>query len=175
MATVFVQFTDATETVIASVFGCPQDSSAYPNQAIVDSSDARYQAYINPSSTLSGAQAAQISILSAACQSAICAGFTSSALGVSHTYPSKMTDQQNLSASVISSLMPGLAPTWTTQFWCADTNGKWAWVNHTAAQIQQVGQDGKAAILAYMSKNAGFAEKVIAATTVAAVQAIIWI
>lgn len=123
---------------------------------------------------LASAQATQISILSFACATAIVAGFTSSALGAAHTYPSKTTDQQNLSASVIASLMPGLTSGWATPFWCEDVNGNWAWVNHTAAQIQQVGQDGKAAILACMSKNAEYAAEVLAATTIAAVQAVVW-
>lgn len=123
---------------------------------------------------LASAQATQIATLSAACAAAITAGFTSSALGTVHTYPAKQTDQQNLSASVLASLYPGLAAGWTTPFWCADSTGAWAFVNHTAAQIQQAGADGKAAILANMAKNAAFAAQVNAAKTIAAVQAVVW-
>lgn len=123
---------------------------------------------------LAQAQASQIQILSAACQAEILAGFTSSALGSAYTYPAKPTDQQNLSASVLASLMPGLASTWTTPFWCADASGVWAMRAHTAAQIQQVGIDGKAATVAAIEKNATLAGQVQAATTVAAVQAIVW-
>jgi hypothetical protein len=176
---------------------------------------------------LAAAQAAQVTLLSASCAAAIVAGFPSLALGSAHTYPSKSTDQQNLSASIIAALLaansatgwaantvyeggeivnaggqlmtcvaPGTSgaaapawPTavgeiandngvqwqiWTTPFWCEDASGNWAWVNHTSAQIQKVGVDGKAAILANMAKNAGLAAQVAAATTVAAVQEIVW-
>jgi hypothetical protein len=57
MATVYVQFSDSTETTVASVFGCPQDPDIYPNQAAIDDTDARYQAFINPSSTAAGKNA----------------------------------------------------------------------------------------------------------------------
>lgn len=123
---------------------------------------------------LASAQAAQLASLSASCAAAIVGGFTSTALGSVYTYPSKPTDQQNLSASVLASLMPDLPANWQTPFWCEDATGKWAFVNHTAAQIQQVGQDGKAAILDCMAKNATLSAEVMAAATVGAVQAITW-
>jgi hypothetical protein len=132
---------------------------------------------------LADAQALQVATLSEACAAAIVAGFTSSALGAVYTYPAKDTDQQNLASSVLSSLMPNLPSTWETPFWCADASGNWAFVAHTAAEIQQVGQDGKAAILACMQKNQTLAAEVQAvqlgddatgATAVAAVQAITW-
>jgi hypothetical protein len=176
---------------------------------------------------LAAAQANQIAILSAACSASIVGGFPSTALGDVHTYPSKVTDQQNLASSVIAALLalnsaapfvggkvraagelvkdgasvyvcvaPGTSgntapawPTvpgaivndgsaqwqlWTTPFWCADVDGNWAFVNHTIAQILQVGVDGKAAILAFMAKNQALAAAVASATTVAAVQAITW-
>ncbi|WP_175947648.1 hypothetical protein [Burkholderia pyrrocinia] len=123
---------------------------------------------------LAAAQAAQIAILDAACAKAITAGFTSTALGAAHTYPAQIADQQNLSASVLASLMPNLPSGWATPFWCADSTGTWTYANHTAAQIQQAGQDGKAAIIAAIEKKAGLVAQVNAATTVAAVQAIVW-
>jgi hypothetical protein len=63
---------------------------------------------------------------------------------------------------------------WSTPFWCENASGVWVWMPHTVAQILQVGRDGKAAILAKMAQNAGLAAQVIAATTIAAVQAIVW-
>ncbi|MEW9585523.1 hypothetical protein [Paraburkholderia sp. DGU8] len=123
---------------------------------------------------LDDAKASQTAIVSQACQDAIVAGFSSSALGSAHTYPAKSTDQQNLNASVVASILPGVAADWTTPFWCADGSGTWAYVMHTAAQIQQVGQDGKAAILACLTKNQQLASEIDAATTVEAVQAIQW-
>lgn len=48
MTTVYVEFSDSDQKTMVSVFGCPQDAAAYPNQGEIDSSDARYQAFINP-------------------------------------------------------------------------------------------------------------------------------
>lgn len=45
---VHVQFSDSDQTKIVAEFGCPQDPEVYPNQASIDSSDARYKAFINP-------------------------------------------------------------------------------------------------------------------------------
>jgi len=123
---------------------------------------------------LAQAQAAQISIITQACAAAITSGFTSSALGSAHTYPSGLTDQVNLAANVVSSLLPGLPSTWTTPQLCQDASGVWAYVAHTAAQVQQVGSDGKAAILGYLTKKANLQAEIEAATTIAAVQAIVW-
>lgn len=146
---------------------------------IVAENDASYLEWLSegnqPASVpLAQAQATQVSVLSAACQNAIYAGFSSSALGSAYTYPAKDMDQQNLSSSVVASLMPSNAANWTTPFWCADANGNWAFVQHTAAQIQQVGIDGKTAILLNMAKNAQLAAQVMAATTSDAVSAITW-
>jgi len=63
---------------------------------------------------------------------------------------------------------------WTTPFWCEDAAGNWAFVNHTSPQIQKVGVDAKQAILASMATNVYLATQVAEATTVAAVQAIVW-
>jgi hypothetical protein len=52
MTQVFVQFTDASETTIQSVFSSSQDPAVYANQAAIDSNDARYLAFINPQPTL---------------------------------------------------------------------------------------------------------------------------
>ncbi|WP_322076416.1 DUF4376 domain-containing protein [Burkholderia cepacia] len=123
---------------------------------------------------LADAQSSQIALINAACQAQIVAGFTSSALGAPHTYPSQLTDQQNLSASVLASVMPNLPSDWTTPFWCADATENWAYVAHTAAQIQQVGQDGKSAILSAIETKATLAAEISAARTISAVQAITW-
>lgn len=58
MSKVYVQFSDATETTIISSFGCPQDPASFPNQATIDSSDPRYQEFVNPGSTIAGQWAA---------------------------------------------------------------------------------------------------------------------
>ncbi len=125
-------------------------------------------------SVLSTMQAIWIAKISAACKSAIIAGFTSSALGAAYTYPAKPTDQQNLTASIAASLIPSNPSTWTTPFWCADSSGNWAFRNHTAAQIQQVGDDAKTAIMNCIAKNQTLAVTIETATTIDAVYAISW-
>jgi len=127
-----------------------------------------------PAPSIDHVRAAQIDAITTACQSAIIGGFSSSALGAAHHYPSQLTDQQNLSASVLASLIPGLPADWTTLFWCADQAGKWSYAEHTIAQIQQVGQDGKAAIVGAIQKKAVLVDKINTAPTVDAVQALIW-
>lgn len=61
MATVYVQFSDETETVVVSVFSGPQDTFYFPFQGELEDDDPRYIAYIDPGSTPAGkAQAARI-------------------------------------------------------------------------------------------------------------------
>lgn len=138
-----------------------------------------YQAWLKAGNTLAqaslaDAQAARIAFLSAACRAEITGGYPSSALGSPHTYPSTPTDQGNMQASVLASLLPSLPANWATPFWCADSTGKWAMVNHTAAQIQQVGLDGKTFVVAAQQKLATLTAQVEAATTVAEVQKVVW-
>lgn len=97
--------------------------------------------------TLEERKAQLVAAAYARCQAVITDGFVSTALGAQHTYPSQLTDQLNLMGSVTESLLPGLAETWTTVFWCADANGLWLMRDHDAAQIQQAGRDGKAHVL----------------------------
>ena len=144
-----------------------------------------------PSVLLYQAQQAQYTALTNAAASAITNGFTSSALGAAHTYPSGETDQLNLTASVVASMLPGTPTTFTTLFYCATpavaavaatstspavaaVPAVWAFTPHTAAQIQQVGTDAKAWIQAQQATHATLAAQVAAATTVNAVQAIVW-
>jgi hypothetical protein len=110
----------------------------------------------------------------AACQETILSGFASAALGEPHHYPAKGTDQQNLSASVLASLLPGLPADWSTPFWCADVAGDWQFRPHTAAQIQQAGIDAKHAILAAMTRNEELQAALAAAQSVAEIEEIMW-
>ena len=105
---------------------------------------------------------------------AIYAGYNSSALGTAHHYPAGSKDQMNMIASVTDSYHLTNLPTWTTPFWCADTNNVWGYRLHTATQIQQAGADGKAAILVSLSHNATLQGMIAAATTIAQVEAIVW-
>jgi hypothetical protein len=64
--------------------------------------------------------------------------------------------------------------TWTVQFKCMDAAGNWLYTPHTASQMRQVGLDGVATITAYLKQNDTLKEQVAAATTVGAVQAVVW-
>ena len=123
---------------------------------------------------LNRAQIIQKALVNASCVAAMTGGFISSALGTANTYPSTLTDQQNLAASVVASLLPNLPSTWTTKFWVMDSAGVWTLTPHTAAQIQQVGVDGKAWITTQQETLAGLIAQIDAAQTVAAVQSVLW-
>ncbi|MFV0411128.1 MAG: hypothetical protein ACK5LJ_15945 [Paracoccus sp. (in: a-proteobacteria)] len=112
--------------------------------------------------------------LSQDCQMQIYAGFTSDALGALHQYPALGKDQQNLTASVLDSTVPGLPDGWQTPFWCADPDTVWDFRMHTADQIQQVGRDGKQRILACLAHNKTLADQVLAASDVPTVLAVEW-
>jgi hypothetical protein len=112
--------------------------------------------------------------MSQRCADTILAGFVSSALGSAYTYPAKLNDQANLTASVLASVLPSSGPDWSTPFWCADVDGKWEFRMHTAAQIQQVGVDAKVAILTCMTINEQLQAQIIAAETTADLAEITW-
>ena len=111
--------------------------------------------------------------LKSSCELEILSGFSSSALGEEHHYPAKTIDQANLNASVTASMYPNLPPDWTTPFWC-EKDGEWLYKLHTAAQIQQVGLDGKNTILACLAKNEGLQTLLKACTTLEQIQGINW-
>ncbi|MEQ0775886.1 hypothetical protein ABLT15_26630 [Paraburkholderia tropica] len=114
---------------------------------------------------LADAQATQKSTLYASCAAAIVDGFTSDALGTSHNYPSAVTDQQNQN-SVANSTAGGL-------LWC-ETGDVWSFSQHTQAQAQTVVSDFAVWLNACQSQLVTLSASVAAATTVAAVQAIVW-
>jgi hypothetical protein len=118
---------------------------------------------------LTQAKDAQIAKNSQACATAITAGQKSNATGKEYTYPTSLTDQLNLSAAVNASLSVGLAPGWTMSLKCADGTGKWAFVSHTAAQIQQVNSDVNNAISALRVRNDALSPLIKSATTLAVV------
>lgn len=127
-----------------------------------------------PLPLLADMKTAAIASLTASCAAAIVGGYQSSALGAAYAYPSGITDQINLMGSVTASLLPGLEADWTTPFWCADANGDWAFRDHTAAQIQQAGSDGKAHVVNCQATLLTLSGQVMAANTKAKVAAISW-
>lgn len=116
--------------------------------------------------TLAEAQATQTATLRAACAAAITSGFSSSALGAAHAYPSAETDQRNLFSAAASTVASSL--------WCKDASGAWSFVTHTQAQAQAVLADFNVMRNAAQMKLAPLLAEVSAATTVAAVQAVVW-
>jgi len=129
----------------------------------------------SPEEALAIAKTQKTQELSLACQSHIYAGFVSSALGSEHTYPANDHSQVNLISAVVSSLYPDVGSGWATPFLCGDLSGVWDRRPHSAEQIQQVGADGKAAINLALDKNLLLANAVIAATSIAEVQAVEWV
>lgn len=123
---------------------------------------------------LAQAKQAQIAIIAQASAAAQTTGFSSSALGSAYTYPSGLQDQANLTACIVASLLPGNPTTWTCLFWCTSSAGASNFVSHTAAQIQQVGQNALAAIMACKSKQLTLTEEILSATTITAVQGVVW-
>lgn len=128
---------------------------------------------------LATAKAIKTAELRAACAAAITAGYVSEALGAAHDYPNKATDQSNMAASVLASLMPGLAADWVTPFW-AGAGGIWAMRPHTAEQIRRAGADGKAHVLACQARlsgedgQGGLLKAVAKAQSVAEVAVVVW-
>ena len=127
--------------------------------------------------SLTKLKADKLQELSWACEVQIVAGFKSAALGDQYHYPAKLSDQVNLSASVLDSIVPGLPENWTTPFWCAvdpEVPETWAYRPHTAQQIQGVGRDGKASNLQALGRKATLDAQVAAATSPAELAAITW-
>lgn len=124
--------------------------------------------------TLDQIKTLRLMLLTEACAAAITGGFISAALGMPHTYPSKATDQTNLSGSVLKSMMAGSMAGWITGFACADEMGVWADRDHTATQIQQVGLDLFAWVEACRAKLKTLATALAAAGTVAEAEAVVW-
>lgn len=112
--------------------------------------------------------------LRSACTAAITGGFLSEALGDAFSYPSTSNDQINLMGSVTGSILSDLPADWTTPFWCADTNGEWSFRPHTAAEIQQVGWDGKAHVVACQMKLETLSARLAGAASAAEVAAVSW-
>ena len=123
---------------------------------------------------LSVAKKAKATEISKACRDLILSGFDSDALGAPYHYPAKELDQQNLLACVTDSLYPDLPANWTTKFWCVDSAGVWEFRPHTAVQIQQVGCEGKAIIMAAMDKNEQLQTQVALSNSIEAINQIIW-
>lgn len=112
--------------------------------------------------------------ISSACETGIMAGFVSAALGDDHHYPADMTDQANLTASVMRSTLTADGPAEEYPFKCADGAGNWQFRPHTAAQIQQVGKDAYQHILGLRQVNAVLQEQIALAQSEQDINSIAW-
>ncbi|MBP2613425.1 hypothetical protein [Agrobacterium pusense] len=59
----------------------------------------------------------------------------------------KITDRINMIGPVTDSLLPTSGSGWSTPFWCMDEKDLWSFRDHSAAQIQKAGADGKAHVI----------------------------
>jgi hypothetical protein len=167
---IYVQFADATETDVVAVFACAQDTAIFPNQGQLDSTDERYLAFVDPKSTLAGAQAAQVTTLTTAYSAAVQASVSfTTAAGVAATFQADSNSQDVLLVAVTGYNTQQAVPSgfyWKSAdnvlvpFALADLNGLYA------AMLAQ----GWVAFQKLTTLKA----KVAAAKTIAAAQAIVW-
>ncbi|MBU9629923.1 hypothetical protein KTE60_11570 [Burkholderia multivorans] len=160
------------------------DSPAPADANVIEISDAQWQTCINeqgqwhvlngvlaqippPSAAqlLSSSQAARNAVLNAACSTAIMSGFSSSALGPTYNYPSTLTDQTNQN-TVAQCASGGL-------LWC-ETAGSWSFKQHTQSQAQAVVASFSAWLNKCQQQLVDLTNQVNAATSVSAVESIIW-
>lgn len=133
-----------------------------PNDYIYQNGQFVYQPNLTPFKN------AKIAELDQACSQAISQGFTSSALGVAHTYPYDDEAQRNLHAAIIDTLIDSTVT--TVSFKTLDAG----YQNHTVAQIQQVAKDSKTPFMNNLNKYNNLKSQVQSATTVDAINAIVW-
>ncbi|WP_231409616.1 hypothetical protein [Ralstonia solanacearum] len=150
----------------------PQDPQNVDYQAYLAWVESGNTAAPLPSETLAQVVAAQIASISAACEAAIVSGFTSSALGSVHTYPSTETDQRNLLGSAFAA--QGRDSGWASPLWCTTDAGQWAFLPHSAAQVQQVNADWVDFRDVLRRKYANLIDQVNAATSISEVGGITW-
>jgi hypothetical protein len=122
---------------------------------------------LTPEEQLEMAKSKQVKIVTDKCRAAIIGGFTSDALGSEHTYPSLPEDQTNLIGAVASGLP-------VIKFWCADSAGVWAFIDHSSVQIKQVLADAGTQRMAFSAKLDGLVSQINSAATPDAVSAIVW-
>ncbi|MCZ7488163.1 hypothetical protein [Rhizobium rhizogenes] len=152
--------------------GWPLDLSGEQTEVALHETLLQY-GIIMSSNELETCKKRKTSKITEACASAIVGGYSSDALGSSHTYPSKQTDQLNMMGSVTDALTPGKPVNWRTPFWCSD-NGAWEFRMHSAEQIISAGQAGKAHVVECQTKLTDLISQIGAASSIAEVDAINW-
>ena len=130
----YVQFSDATQTVIIATFAGPQNASAYPNQGTVTASDARWatfyavlpasaQAALTPPTTPAAPTLAQQAA------TALGAGITLTLAGTmtlaATLFPTDPVTQTKLAAVVTTINAAGAFPGGAASFPMKDATGAW--------------------------------------------------
>jgi len=165
----YVQFSDSTKQSVVSEFSCPQDIAEFPNQGELDSADERYLAFADPTRTLAGAQASQISVTTAYAAAASMAVIFTTAGEVTKTYQADQDSRDLLQYTLAMFQSAGITP--AEFYWVSEDNMR---VPFTYEDLQ-----GLAAVFGAQSwpafqKLQTLKASIRAAATVAEVQAIIW-
>lgn len=132
-----------------------------------------------PELSLNDAKTRQLNKVNAACKAAILAGFE---YGGYH-YPFQLTDQANLTGSVVASMIPSNASnaSWVTSFWSATNiaaplarDQGWSLVDYTATQIQAVGEASIVFKLTAIKQLVGLSVLISACTDLTGITGITW-
>lgn len=120
-------------------------------------------------------KAEKVEEIKKACQNQIVGGFVSNAVGTEHKYPSEQIDQLNLSATVQRARLGADVSSELFYFLCQNmTTGEWGYVEHTAAQIEQVGTDAYNFILSARMKYSQLSSLIQSLETEAELNSITW-
>lgn len=133
---------------------------------------AEAQAYLASFDPLVEVKKAKIEELKAACRNTIVAGFKSAALGSDHWYDGNIEDQINIMGAAAAGM--DLPFRCTPLDASGNPTGPKQFFTHTAAQLQQVYQDGVNFKLAQLQKLDGLKTQVEQAATEAEVNAVSW-
>lgn len=117
-----------------------------------------------PAQLLASAQAIQSALVKSSCANAITTTFASLALGSAFNYDCSPLDQANISYVSVHG----------GSLWCQAGTNPWTFIAHTIIQGLQVQADMTTHIQAQQAIYAGLLTQINAATTPAAVQAIVW-
>ncbi|KAG0188577.1 hypothetical protein DFQ28_004622 [Apophysomyces sp. BC1034] len=121
---------------------------------------------------LAAAKAAAIAALNTACRDEIAAGFSSSVVGREVFYPTTETDQRNLLSSALAAAWNAGEKGRNVPLWCRQGD-TWAYVTHTAEQVQRVNAAWVEFRTSAQQKYADATDRVSAATSVDAVREIV--
>ena len=120
--------------------------------------------------TLDEARSMKKSLMKKTASERIQSGIESDVLGAVHTYPTTITDQQNLAGLAQQASIDGLG----AKYWCADDAGLWARRQHTADQLIQLGREVIAHVQAQQDRYETLLGQIDAASTVEEIEAIAW-